>query len=300
MTSQFRPPAFLVGPDGKLWHSCGVLLLPYLGHRDLFDEYDFSQPWDSATNLRLLDRMPAVFHDPIYGDDLGHFTHYAALVGGAPGPKFAGAIPTRPRSKTAFEKVATPRFETVFSPAGLSMKGATIWPLERFTVDSPLILSTRIQRFGGSSPSGPLITVAADSPIIVAAVSPERKIPWTKPEDITVGPEFPLQLGKPGGIAAPYSTGKAPHLHRAAPVLFDDGKSSAIVDTIDPGIFRALLSRDDGWQVDRLSHVPVARFAEYRSPPSTKLLIDCDNHHATITGQPELVEPGVYTGCARD
>ena len=72
----------------------GLLLLPCLGHRDLFDEYDFSQPWDSAKNLRLLDKMPAVYHDPIYGNDLGHFTHYAALVGSGPGPKLAGATPT--------------------------------------------------------------------------------------------------------------------------------------------------------------------------------------------------------------
>ena len=236
--------------------------------------------------------MPAVFHDPTYGDDLGHFTHYAALVGDEPGPKSGGAIPTRKRAftKAAFQKVATPRFETTFSPAGLSMKGATIWPLERFTVDSPLILSTRIQGSGGIGPSGCLI---------VAAVSPDRKIPWTKPEDITVGPEFPLQLGQPGGIAAPYSTGKAPHLHRAAPVLFDDGKSSAIVDTIDPGILRALLARGGGWEVDRLSQVPVVRFAEYRSPPSTKLLLDCDNHPRRSRGSPSWSSRECTTGAPR-
>ncbi len=114
-------PTFLVGPDGKPWHSWRVLLLPCLGHRDLFDEYDFSQPWDSAKNLRLLDKMPAVYHDPVYGNDLGHFTHYAALVGGGPGPNLAGATPT------------TGRFQTPFSPAGSPMKGATIWPLQRLT-----------------------------------------------------------------------------------------------------------------------------------------------------------------------
>ena len=67
--------------------------LPYLGHRDLFEQYDFSQPWDSEKNLRLLDKMPSVYHDPIYGDKPGRFTHYAALVGGGPGPRFAGSNP---------------------------------------------------------------------------------------------------------------------------------------------------------------------------------------------------------------
>ena len=98
----FWPPAVLVGPDGKPWHSWRVLLLPYLGHRDLFDQYDFSQPWDSPKNLRLLDRMPAVFHDPIYGEELGHFTHYAAVVG-------------------------TNGVLTAFSGPGVEMKNATIW-----------------------------------------------------------------------------------------------------------------------------------------------------------------------------
>ena len=280
-------PTFLVGPDGKPWHSWRVLLLPCLGHRDLFDEYDFSQPWDSAKNLRLLDKMPAVYHDPIYGNDLGHFTHYAALVGGGPGPNLAGATPT------------TGRIQTAFSPAGLPMKGATIWPLQRLTysdvtkeadgelqVPPPRILNDLIPRPGMAH---------MGSRIMVAAVSPDRKIPWTKPEDITVGPEFPFQLGQPGGIAAPYTSGKAPHLHRAAPVLFEDGKSSAIVDTIDLAAFRAIVVVGE---VERSSMVPMARFAEYRSPPFTKLLIDCDNHRATITG-PELIEPGVYHGAAQ-
>ena len=75
-------------------------------------------------------------------------------------------------------------------------------------------------------------------------------------------------------------------------MLFEDGKSSAIVDTIDPAAFRAILSRREGRQIVA---GPVARFAVYRSPPFTKLLIDCDNHRVMITG-PELIEPGVYTG----
>jgi hypothetical protein len=272
--NSFRPPAFLVGHDGKPWHSWRVLLLPYLGHRDLFDQYDFSQPWDSAKNLRLLDKMPAVYHDPIYGDEIGHLTHYAALLHDGPGPELAGA---RPRIWGATTLAARP------------MNGATIWPLMRQTHNdmnlTPRILSDRIPREG----------VTTSGCLIVAAVSPERKIPWTKPEDITVGPEFPLQLGQPGGIAAPYSSGRAPHLHRAAPVLFDDGKSSAIVDTIDPSVFRAIVG---GKGVDRLSQVPVARFAAYRSPPFPKLQIYFHKHRATVT-QPELIEPGAYTGAAQ-
>ncbi len=89
-------------------------MLPYLGYRDLFDQYDFSQPWDSAKNLRLLDKMPPVYHDPVHGDHIGPFTHYAALVGGGPGPKFAGS---------------NPPIKTAFSTSGVKMKNVTISPL---------------------------------------------------------------------------------------------------------------------------------------------------------------------------
>ncbi len=98
--------------------------------------------------------------------------------------------------------------------------------------------------------------MARPGTIVVAAVSPERKIPWTKPEDITVGPKFPLQLGKPDGIAAPYSIGKTPTIHRAAPVLFADGKSIALLDTIDPSILYALLTPERRRLYRQMEHDP--------------------------------------------
>ncbi len=81
---------------------------------------------------------------------------------------------------------------------------------------------------------------------IAAAVSPDRKIPWTKPEDITVGTEFPLKLGEAGGIAAPHSFGKGPTGYRAAPVLFANGRSRALLDTIDPSTLSGLLTPSGG------------------------------------------------------
>ena len=40
------PPAVIYGPDGKPWHSWRVLLLPFLEQQPLYEQYDFSQPWD--------------------------------------------------------------------------------------------------------------------------------------------------------------------------------------------------------------------------------------------------------------
>jgi hypothetical protein len=282
----FWPPAVLVGPDGKPWHSWRVLLLPYLGHRDLFDQYDFSQPWDSAKNLRLLDKMPTVFHDPIYGEKPGHFTHYAALLGGGPGPKVFGW---------------NPPVRTAFSASGVKMKNVTILPLERLserdvTKDPNGEMRVRTPRILKFEPSDtPLIRVASfldgtSNTIAIAAVSPERKIPWTKPEDITFGPNFPLQLGQPGGIAAPYSFGTRPTIRRAAPVLFADGTSSLLLDTIDTSTLYAFLTRAGGEVLDG-SKVAEARVADYTRPRFATLQIDCVNGRATIIEPNQALRP---------
>jgi hypothetical protein len=75
------PPAFIEGPDGKPWHSWRVLLLPYLEAKDTFDAYRFDEPWNGPHNIKLLDRMPPVYSDPIYGQNKEHDTHYVAITG---------------------------------------------------------------------------------------------------------------------------------------------------------------------------------------------------------------------------
>ncbi len=59
------PPAVLLGPDGKTPHSWRVALLPYLGRDDLYQQYRFDEPWDSAHNRKLLDQAPTFFRSPV-------------------------------------------------------------------------------------------------------------------------------------------------------------------------------------------------------------------------------------------
>lgn len=55
------PPVVIRGPDGKPWHSWRVLILPYLGHIDLFNRYHFDEPWDGSNNRKLLKEIPDVY-----------------------------------------------------------------------------------------------------------------------------------------------------------------------------------------------------------------------------------------------
>lgn len=88
------PPAFLADDEGRPMHSWRVLILPYLDHKWLYDQYDFDEPWDGPANLALADLMPDVYRCP---SDIGPGdapeTSYAMVVG--PGTISDGPTPSR-------------------------------------------------------------------------------------------------------------------------------------------------------------------------------------------------------------
>jgi hypothetical protein len=74
------PTAFLAARDGKPLLSWRVLLLPFIEHADLYDQFNRDEPWDSPHNLKLLDKMPDLYRAP--GEDPGSTdASYYALVG---------------------------------------------------------------------------------------------------------------------------------------------------------------------------------------------------------------------------
>lgn len=81
-TYRSLPPAYVADENGKRLHSWRVLLLPFLGEQPLYDQYDFSQPWNGPRNKKLLDRMPSVYACP---SDMQRgrrpWTSYVAITG---------------------------------------------------------------------------------------------------------------------------------------------------------------------------------------------------------------------------
>jgi hypothetical protein len=76
------PPPYLADENGKPLHSWRVLILPQLGEQNLFDEYDFDEPWDGPNNRRLARRMPRDYRCPdVAPDDDMETTSYLAVVG---------------------------------------------------------------------------------------------------------------------------------------------------------------------------------------------------------------------------
>ncbi len=87
------PPAYIADEKGKPMHSWRVLLLPHMGYDWLYQQYDFTQPWDSPQNINLSFQMPPEFACP---DDLDaaiqYETSYMVVVGR--GTMFPGAKST--------------------------------------------------------------------------------------------------------------------------------------------------------------------------------------------------------------
>jgi hypothetical protein len=76
------PPAYVLGLDGKPWHSWRVLILPYLEEHDLYDKYRFDEPWDGPNNRKLAEFMPRVLQCPSSDDyERSQNTNYAFVVG---------------------------------------------------------------------------------------------------------------------------------------------------------------------------------------------------------------------------
>jgi hypothetical protein len=58
------PPAYVADESGKPMHSWRVLLLPDLQEEELYQQYDFSQPWDAPQNLEVAKKIPDIYKNP--------------------------------------------------------------------------------------------------------------------------------------------------------------------------------------------------------------------------------------------
>ncbi len=104
--------------------------------------------------------------------------------------------------------------------------------------------------------------------IMVGSVSSERKIPWTKPEDVVFGPDF-KSLGHADSFAAPHQ--------RYGPFLFADGSAFAIKDHVTVEQLSSLLTINGGETVNEADIPQIPRDSPNRETPGTLRLIRTPN-----------------------
>ena len=117
---------------------------------------------------------------------------------------------------------------TAFPTEGLRMTKKTDRPLDNLA-KSKGVSSVAKMRDGTSNT------------IMVGLVSPDRQIPWMKPEDVVIGDDF-ARLGEKTSFATPYGTRGSP----ATLFLFGDGSVRTIPASIDMQLLRNLLTISDG------------------------------------------------------
>jgi hypothetical protein len=75
------PPAYVADKDGRPLHSWRTLLLPYLDRRDLYETYDFTQPWNGPNNQKLAEEIIDCFRCPSATTKDQTRTSYLAVTG---------------------------------------------------------------------------------------------------------------------------------------------------------------------------------------------------------------------------
>lgn len=99
-----RPPR-----PGLSWR---VLLLPYVGEKQLFAEFKLDEPWDSEHNKKLIDKMPAVYAPPVGSPTptkTGE-THLQVFTFASPQGFGVGATPFYHPFNIVFQKMKPCRF----------------------------------------------------------------------------------------------------------------------------------------------------------------------------------------------
>jgi Protein of unknown function (DUF1559) len=85
------PPAYTVDDQGNRLHSWRTLILPYLEQKGLYDQIDFSKPWNHADNQLAMDTIVPSFHCPSSSLPTGHTTYMTVVD---PQGVFSGSTPT--------------------------------------------------------------------------------------------------------------------------------------------------------------------------------------------------------------
>ena len=209
-TYQVFPPAIVLGPDGQPWHSWRVLLLPFLGQQPLYEAYRFDEPWNGPHNSKLLAQMPKVYSDPVHGENKEYFTHYAAAVGEGnhQAPRVGKGM--------------------AFSPEGAQYDGKNI---------ASLVRDQKSHRRIGDFIDG------TSNTIVVGSVSPDRRIPWLKPEDIIISLKDDVpKIGSKEGFSAPYRRENG----TGGLFVFGDGSVRELTTSTSVELLRAMLTIDGG------------------------------------------------------
>jgi hypothetical protein len=75
------PPAYVADQDGRPMHSWRVLILPYLEQQQLYNAYNFAEPWDGPNNRKLAGKLGQTYLRSGLDSAHNEATSFVAVVG---------------------------------------------------------------------------------------------------------------------------------------------------------------------------------------------------------------------------
>jgi len=75
------PPVYVADRDGKPMHSWRVLILPFLEQKELYNAYNFAEPWNGPSNRNLVSRVGNIYLRSGLESEQNRTTSFVAVVG---------------------------------------------------------------------------------------------------------------------------------------------------------------------------------------------------------------------------
>jgi Protein of unknown function (DUF1559) len=213
-----RLPINRFSKEKKPLLSWRVRILPYLGEKKLYEQFKLDEPWDSAHNKTLIEKVPAVY-SPIRGTASRGQTFYQ-VFGGKQGLFRPGEQPNLPSScpdgtDHTFMVAEAARPVAWTEPADLEFDGETVPALGACSTAG----STRRSRTGRSSGSARTHrSRRSSSSSARTTVSSFRTTTGSTPSPR--GPSKPRAVAAaPCGTPIPLRGRPNPRLHRTGPAV---------------------------------------------------------------------------------
>jgi hypothetical protein len=145
------PAPAISAADGRPLLSWRVAILPFLGEKDLYNQFHLSEPWDSPHNRTLIDKIPACYTRGGANPPGPGKTYVQAFVG--PGTAFD------PRETVTISKITDGTVSTVLAAEAAE---SVPWTKPADQVFSPNDPPPRL----GSLPSGRVSLLFADGAVV--------------------------------------------------------------------------------------------------------------------------------------
>ncbi|HVW01551.1 MAG TPA: DUF1559 domain-containing protein [Planctomycetaceae bacterium] len=148
------PPGSIVDDQSAAQHGWEAMLLPQLDHADLYDQIDFSKPWDDPDNLRVFQTEVPEFIDGSYAERRD--------AGGLPVSHFgANPLALPPNRGLSFDDFTDGLSNTIL--AGNMAAGARGWGTPFNLRDPALGINTGPDSLGSPRPGGTLVLLGDGS-----------------------------------------------------------------------------------------------------------------------------------------